>query len=47
MENAIDKRKQFGALLMDLSRAFDCPAHEQFIAKVHVSILESPTLKLL
>ena len=32
-KNAVDKEKRFGALLTDLSKAFDCLSHELLIAK--------------
>ena len=33
-KSAVDKGKLFGALLTDLSRAFDCPSHEHLLAKL-------------
>ena len=30
-----DNNKTFGALLTDLSKAFDCLRHDLFIAKLH------------
>ena len=34
-KNAVDKGKVFGALLTDLSKAFDCLSHELIIAKLN------------
>ena len=34
-KSAVDKRKSFGALLADLSKAFDCLSHELQLAKLH------------
>ena len=34
-ENATDKNKAFGALLTNLSKAFDCLCHNLLIAKLH------------
>ena len=34
-KSATDKRKSFGALLTDLSKAFDCLPCELLIAKLH------------
>ena len=35
-KNAVDKGKVFGALLTDLSKAFDCLPHELIIANINV-----------
>ena len=34
-KSSVDKRSSFGALLTDLSKAFDCLSHELLIAKLH------------
>ena len=35
-KSATDNKKSFGALLTDLSKAFDCLSHERLIAKLNV-----------
>ena len=35
MESAVDHKKVFGALLMDLSNAFDCLSHDLLIVKLN------------
>ena len=47
MENAVDKGKCFGALLTDLSKAFDCLSHEPFIAKLLAYCFNLSALKLI
>ena len=47
MENAVDKVKVFGALLTDLSKAFDCLPHEFIIAKLNAYGFNLPALKLM
>ena len=34
-KNAVDNKKVFGALLTDLSKAFDCICHDLLVAKLH------------
>ena len=45
-KNAVDNKKIFGALLTDLSKAFDCICHELLIAKLNAYGLSLPALKL-
>ena len=44
-KNAVDKGKVFGALLTDLSKAFDCLPHELIIAKLNACGFNLPALK--
>ena len=46
-ENAVEKVKCFGALLIDLSKAFNCLSHELLIAKSHACGFDLPALKLI
>ena len=46
-KNAVDKKKVFGALLTDLSKAFDCLYHELIIAKLNAYGFNLPALKLM
>ena len=47
MEKSVDQKKAFGALLTDLSKAFDCVNHELLIAKCAAYGLDYLSLKLL
>ena len=46
-KNAVDKEKVFGALLTDLSKAFDCLPHELIIAKLNAYGFNLTALKLM
>ena len=45
-KSAVDQRKVFGALLTDLSKAFDCRSHELIIAKLNAYGFNLAALKL-
>ena len=44
---SLDKGGAFGALLTDLSKAFDCLSHELLVTKLHAYGVDIPSLKLL
>ena len=46
-KGATDNNKAFGALLTDLSKAFDCLIHGPLIAKLHVYGLDIESLNIL
>ena len=45
-KGATDNNKAFGALLTDLSRAFDCLSHDLLIAKLHAYGLDIESLNI-
>ena len=45
-KNNLDKKKHVGAVLMDLSKAFDCVPHDLLIAKMHAYNFDKETLTL-
>ena len=46
-KSEVDKRQVFGALLTDLSKAFDCLSHELIIAKLNAYEFSLSALKLI
>ena len=46
-KNSVDKSKSFGALLTDLSKAFDCLDHELLTAKLNTYGFSLPALQLI
>ena len=47
MEKAVDSHQVFGAVLTDLSKAFDCISHDLLFAKLDAYRLSLPALKLI
>ena len=46
-KKAVDNNKVFGAILTDLSKAFDCICHDLLAAKLHAYGLSLPALKMI
>ena len=46
-KGATDNNKAFGALLTDLSKAFDCLSHDLLIAKLHAYGIDIDSLNIL
>ena len=47
LNSAVDKGKSFGALLRDLSKAFNCLSHELLLAKLHANGFSIAALRLI
>ena len=45
--SGVDKEKSFGALLTDLSKAFNCLSHELLLPKLHGYGFDIATLSLI
>ena len=46
-KKAVDNNKVFGAILTDLSKAFDCICHDLLVSKLHAYGLSFPALKII
>ena len=46
-KKAVDSNKVFGAILTDLSKAFDSICHDLLVAKLHAYGLSLPALKMI
>ena len=46
-KEAVDNNKSFGALLTDLSKAFDCLPHELLIAKLDAYGMDTPSVRVI
>ena len=46
-KKALDQGNEYGALLTDLSRAFDCLSHDLIVAKLHAYCFLTESLKLI
>ena len=47
LKKAVDNDKAFAALLIDLSKAFNCVCHDLLVAKLHAYGLSLPALKMI
>ena len=47
LKRSVDKGETFGALMTDLSKAFDCLSHELLIAKLHAYGFSNQSLQLI
>ena len=46
-KKAVDNNKVFGALLTDLSKAFDCICHDLLVVNLNAYGLSFPALKII
>ena len=46
-KKALDQGNEYGALLTDLSKAFDCLLHDLIVAKLHAYGFSTESLKLI